>query len=62
MGLPQMSFERLVQLSQVTLLTDPATLLPREVVVSKRVDGFLLDGGERKIFRRGDSTRLFFTY
>ncbi len=62
MGLPQMSFERLVQLSQVTLLTDPATLLPHEVVVSKRVNGFLLDGGERKIFRRGDSTRLSFTY
>lgn len=62
MGMPHLSFERLVQLSQVTLLTDPATLLPREAEILKRVDGILLDGGERKPFRRVDETHLRFTY
>lgn len=62
MGLGTLSFERLVQLTRVTLLADPDTLLPHELVFSKSVDGILVEDGERRIFRRGDQTRLAFTY
>ena len=39
-------FEGLVQESLVTLVTDPDTLLPREVTMSKRVEGTLVADGE----------------
>ena len=62
LGLATLSFERLVQLTTMTVLTDPATLLPQAVEVSKQVEGIMLDDGERRIFRRADQTQLIFTY
>jgi len=62
LGLPTLSFERLVQLTTMTVLADPATLLPHALEVSKQVEGILLDQGERRVFRRADQTQLIFTY
>lgn len=62
MGFPNLSFEGLAELSRVTLLTEPATLLPRELTISKLVEGILNDGGQRRVFRRFDQTRLVYTY
>jgi hypothetical protein len=62
MGLTTMSFDRLVQLTTMTVLVEPSTLLPHAVEVSKQVNGILLENGERRVFNRGDETRLIFTY
>lgn len=62
MGLATMSFDRLIQLTRMELVTDPETLLPHAVEVSKRVDGILVADGERRVFRRSDETRLIFSY
>ena len=37
MGLERLSFDGLAQHTQIELLTDPATLLPRELALSKVV-------------------------
>ena len=62
MGLATMSFDRLIQLNRMSVVTDPETLLPHIVEVSKRVDGILVADGERRVFRRLDETRLDFSY
>jgi hypothetical protein len=62
MGLTTMSFEQLVQITKMTVLAEPATLLPHAVEVSKQVNGILLENGERRVFNRGDVTQLIFTY
>lgn len=62
MGFPNLSFDGLAQHSQVTLLTDPETLLPYEVTMTKLVQGILKDGAQSRVFRRADETRLAYTY
>jgi hypothetical protein len=62
LGLTTLSFERLVQLTTMTVLADPTTLLPHALEVSKQVEGILLDAGVPRVFRRGDQTQLIFTY
>ena len=62
LGLTALSFERVVQLTMMTVLAEPTTLLPHAVRVSKQVDGILLDQGERRIFHRADHTQLIYTY
>ena len=62
LGLTNLSFERLVQLNTMTVLTDPTTLLPQAIEVHKQVDGILLQDGRPTVFRRGDQTQLIFTY
>ena len=62
MGLPNMSFDGLAQHTQVELLADPATLLPRELVMSKIVQGILKEGDRSRVFRRVDGWRLVYTY
>ena len=61
-GLATMSFDRLIQLTRMEVVTDPETLLPHVVEVNKRVDGILVADGERRVFRRLDETRLVFSY
>jgi len=61
-GLGDLSFDGLVQESRVSLLTDPKTLLTHEFTMSKRVQGILEEGGQSRVFRRLDETRLVFTY
>lgn len=62
MGFSTLSFDGLAQHSQVTLLTDPATLLPFELTMSKLVEGILVDGGQSRVFRRADELTLRYTY
>jgi hypothetical protein len=62
MGLPNMSFDGLAQHTQVELLTDPVTLLPRELTLSKVVEGILKEGDQSRVFRRVDGLVLVFTY
>ena len=62
MGFPTLSFDGLAQHSQVTLLTDPATLLPFELTMSKLVEGILMDGGQGRVFRRADELTLRYRY
>jgi hypothetical protein len=61
-GLENLSFDGLVQESRVSLRTDPKTLLTHEFTMSKRVQGILEDGGQTRVFRRLDETRLVYTY
>ena len=61
-GLKNLSFDGLVQESRVSLLTDPETLLTHEFTMSKRVQGILEEGGQTRVFRRLDETRLVYTY
>jgi hypothetical protein len=62
MGLPSMSFDGLAQHTQVELLADPGTLLPRELVMSKVVEGVLKEGDQSRVFRRVDGWRLIYSY
>jgi hypothetical protein len=62
MGLTTMSFDGLAQHTQVELLTDPATLLPRELTMSKTVQGILREGERSRVFRRVDGLVLRYTY
>ena len=61
-GLENLSFDGLVQESRVSLVTDPETLLTHEFTMSKRVQGILEEGGQARVFRRLDETRLVYTY
>ena len=61
-GLENLSFDGLVQESRVSLVTDPETLLTHELTMSKRVQGILEEGGQARVFRRLDETRLVYTY
>ena len=62
MGLPNLSFDGLAQHTQLSLLTDPETLLPYELVMSKLVEGILKDGAESRVFRRIDGLILVYAY
>ena len=61
-GLGNLSFDGLVQDGRVSLLTDPETLLTHEFTMTKRVQGILDEGGQTRVFRRLDETRLVYTY
>jgi hypothetical protein len=62
MGLSEMSFDGLAQESHVILLTDPATLLPYQMDMTKGVEGILVMNGQRRIFKRTDGITMDFTY
>jgi hypothetical protein len=62
MGLTTMSFDGLAQHTEIELLTDPATLLPRELTMSKVVEGILKEGDRSRVFRRVDGLVLVYTY
>jgi hypothetical protein len=61
MGYP-MSFDGLAQHTEIELLVEPTTLLPRELTMSKIVQGILKDGGRERVFRRVDGLRLIYSY
>ena len=62
MGMGHLAFDRLVQQDVVSLLTDPGTLLPHELTMSKLVEGALRESGQVRRFRRFDLTRLVYSY
>lgn len=62
MGYATMAFDGLAQHTEIDLLVDPATLLPREVTMSKIVQGILKEGERERVFRRVDGLRLTYTY
>ena len=62
MGMGHLSFDRLVQREEVSLLTDPETLLPHELTTSKLVEGSLREAGEVRRFRRFDLTQSAYSY
>ncbi|MSR36150.1 MAG: hypothetical protein EXR95_05820 [Gemmatimonadetes bacterium] len=62
LGLPNLAFDGLAQHTQVSLLTDPATLMPYQLTVSKLVEGILKEGTESRVFRRVDGLMLVYTY
>lgn len=61
-GFMTMSFDGLAQHSEVELLTDPATLLPRELMLNKTVEGILKEGDKSRVFKRLDQLHLVYTY
>lgn len=61
-GLADTKFDGLAQRTEVELLTDPATLLPRELVMAKVVEGILKNGETSRVFKRLDQLRLVFSY
>lgn len=61
-GLAATQFDGLAQRTEVELLTDPSTLLPRELTMAKVVEGILKNGGTSRVFKRLDQLRLVYTY